>query len=71
MSSMIEQRLIELESKFAYQEDTLQTLSAEVHRQQQDIERLELRCRQLLERMADPSDGVFRGSLREEIPPHY
>jgi len=67
----IEERLIELEMKFAYQEDSLQTLSAEVLRQSREIERLELRCKQLNDRLSDAGEGIYRGTAREEIPPHY
>lgn len=46
-----EQRLIELEIKFAYQEDLLQTLNAIVTRQQKEISQLEKTCQILSERL--------------------
>jgi SlyX protein len=64
-------RLIELETRFAYQEETLQVLSAEVARQGRHVEQLEALCRELLERARNSADGVFRGSAADEVPPHY
>ena len=65
-----EARLENLEMKFAYQEDSLRTLNDIVTAQQVQIERLNLICRQLVER-AQTSDGGIKGSAAEEIPPHY
>ena len=67
---MDEQRLIELETRLAYQEHTLQVLSGEVARQQKLIEQLQALCRELAER-ARSGEGVFRGTPADEVPPHY
>jgi SlyX protein len=64
-------RLVELESRFAYQEEALQVLSAEVARQARHIDQLEALCRELLERARSASEGVFRGTAADEVPPHY
>lgn len=69
--AMNEDRLIDLETRFAYQEETLRVLNEVVTRQQQQIERLELTCRQLLERVERVGDGGVKGSLQDEVPPHY
>ncbi len=71
MQPTIEQRLIEIETKFAYQEDALQVMSEELARQRREIEQLEIRCRQLQERLANQADPVFQGTARDEIPPHW
>ena len=67
-----EQRIEELEIRFAHLESTLQVISDEVASQQQQIERLGERNLRLQERVAalqvDAADGA---STREEIPPHY
>ena len=68
---MTEQRLIELEMRFAYQEDALQVLSAEVARQQKQIDLLESLCRELRERAAQTAETVFRGTPADDVPPHY
>lgn len=67
----IEQRLIELETKCAYQDDALQVLGDEVARQQRDLEALQLLIRQLQERIASQADPVFQGTARDNIPPHW
>ncbi len=57
--------------RFAYQEETLQVLSAEVARQARRIEQLEALCRELMERARNGAEGVFRGTAADEVPPHY
>ena len=64
-------RLVELETRFAYQEEALQVLSAEVARQARHIEQLEALCRELIERARNNEGGVFRGTPADEVPPHY
>jgi SlyX protein len=65
-----EQRLTDLEIKAAFTEDTVDRLNEVVVRQQQQIDRLEHELARLL-RQLDASDGPGRGSLRDELPPHY
>lgn len=65
------ERMIELETKLAYLEDTLQVLNEAVTRQQRQIDTLEALCRELAERARNTADGVFRGTPADEIPPHY
>lgn len=69
---MTEERLIDLETRLSYQDETLRVLSDTVARQQKQIDQLESLTRQLLDRvrtLADP--GVFKGSPADEVPPHY
>ncbi len=68
---MSEDRLIELETRVAYQEATLQQLNDIVTAQQQRIDRLERVCRELAARIARSADAAFKGSAADEIPPHY
>jgi SlyX protein len=69
---MNESRLIELETKLAYLEETLQVLNQVVARQQKQIDLLEAQCRELRERARNASEeGVFRGTPADEVPPHY
>jgi SlyX protein len=65
-----ENRLIELEIKASYTEDTLDRLNAVVVRQQQQIDSL---LRELAEwkRQGPASDNLAPRSLRDELPPHY
>lgn len=64
-----EDRIIELETKLAYQEDTLQTLNDIVVEQQQRVLILEEGFKALVTRISalDSSND----STVEEIPPHY
>ncbi|CAG1021682.1 hypothetical protein DOJK_01159 [Patescibacteria group bacterium] len=65
-------RLIELEIKVAYQEDLLQTLNTIVTEQQRQIQRLEATCQLLYERMNSLADAGNRADkIVNEIPPHY
>jgi SlyX protein len=69
---MNEARLIECETKIAYQEETLRVLNEVVTRQQLQIDQLVMACRQLAERIArQAAEGAVKGSLADEIPPHY
>ena len=68
---MNEQRLIELETKFAHHEHTVQVLNEVVTRQQKELDELRLACRQLLERLNNSAEGLFRGTPADEVPPHY
>ncbi len=68
---MTEQRLTELESRVAFQEDLIQSLDATVAQQQKQIEHLEIICRTLLERIRDQSNDAASDSLLDNIPPHY
>ena len=65
-----EARLENLEMKFAYQEDSLRALNDIVAAQAAQIERLNLICRQLVDRVQG-GDGGIKGTAAEEIPPHY
>ncbi len=65
-----EQRLIDLETRIAYQDDTIQTLSDELYRQQQELERLQQLCNLMLQRLQDITMGASDGSV-DEKPPHY
>jgi SlyX protein len=70
---MDEARLIELETKLAYLEDTLQVLNQAVARQHKQLDQLEALCRELRERARNAAgeEGVFRGTPADEVPPHY
>lgn len=68
----IEQRLVELETKLAYQDDTVLALNDVVTRQQNQIDQLETTVKHLVARVqrlaaqAEASDPAV-----QEIPPHY
>jgi SlyX protein len=68
---MNDQRLIELETKLAFQEDTLQQLHSVICEQQKQIDRLELTCKLLKERLKEVETAGGNDPGRQEIPPHY
>lgn len=65
-----EQRLIEIESKIAYQEDLIQTLNDVVYQQQGRINLLEEQGRKLMERMQSLRE-TFDKEQDDKPPPHY
>jgi SlyX protein len=71
MTEIRPERLIELETKLAYQEEALHVLNQVVTRQQKQIDQLEQLCRQLAERIRSAGEPLPAGTPAEEVPPHY
>ncbi len=67
---MSESRLMELESRLAFQDDVIEKLNEAVIRQQQQIERLQAVSKGLSERLTDLADSAS-DAAGHEIPPHY
>jgi SlyX protein len=65
-----DQRLIDLETRIAFQEDSIQALSDEIYRQQKELDRLQQLCSIMLQRLQDVSAGGPGGPV-DEKPPHY
>lgn len=68
---MSDDRLIDIETKLAYQEDLLESLNELMIKQQDRIEILETVCRRLLDRVKDLKDPGEASGEQYEIPPHY
>ena len=72
---MSESRIEAIETKIAYQEDTIAQLNDVVCRQQNQIDALEMLTQQLLGRVRDLSEVAVQsgGAFAEadERPPHY
>lgn len=66
-----DQRLTELEIKASYADDLLDTLNAQVAKQQEQIDLLLREVSRLRQRGGD--DGLSAGPRdpRDELPPHY
>lgn len=65
-------RFIELETKLAFQEDTLRQLNEVVTRQQDQIDTLTAALRALIERVERlGSAAAEKLAPADEIPPHY
>lgn len=69
---MIEERLIEIESKISLQEDMVQELNKVIYQQQKQIDQLEAICSALINHVRDLSDAMAEnGAAANEKPPHY
>lgn len=71
MPATDEARLVDLETRFAYQEATLRDLNDIIARQQKQIDQLEKAYRALMERTLRAEQGSMKGAPEDEIPPHY
>ncbi|MDD3483925.1 SlyX family protein [Azovibrio restrictus] len=67
----MEERITDLEIKFSFAQDLLETLNTTVYRQQQQIDLLvqELKALRLQMQSMAPAQGGR--NLADEIPPHY
>jgi SlyX protein len=63
-------RINDLESRLAFQDDTIQSLSDELIKQQRDLERLQAQMAALIKRQAEMA-GQFEIGEQETPPPHY
>ena len=63
-------KLIELETKSAFQENLLAELNEVVIQQQKDIDQLRKRCEHL-EQELQQLKGGDQGPIADERPPHY
>lgn len=68
---MTEERLINIESKLAFQEDLIEELNKTVFQQQQRIERLEAICEALARQMRSLAEAGNEKGAANERPPHY
>ncbi|MBC9251731.1 hypothetical protein A9179_15780 [Pseudomonas alcaligenes] len=66
----LEQQIIELESRQAFQDDTIAALNDVVVEQQRIIERLQLQVAALIRRQ-DELQGQFGIAEGDAPPPHY
>lgn len=70
---MTDKRMDDLETKIAYQEHTIQELNDVVYRQQQQIDKVEVMCQHLMDRiqtLSEAGSGGAEASINER-PPHY
>ncbi len=66
-------RLTELETRYSFQEDTLNALNDVIVRQQRQLEVLQLQVNRLQEQLQDVRDkqSSETGNAAHERPPHY
>ena len=69
---MIEERLVEIETKIAFQEQTIMDLNDVVYEQQKEIQRLRSICDALMKNIKEFSGSTSGSSApANEKPPHY
>ncbi|KQB54317.1 hypothetical protein AQS70_07615 [Pseudomonas endophytica] len=66
----LEARVMELESRLAFQDDTIQALNDVLVSQQNAVDRLQLQMAALLKRQEEMG-GQFESLEQEAPPPHY
>jgi SlyX protein len=67
----MEDRLVELETRVAFQDHTLQELNAVIVRQQQEIDRLRLELEALKAQFKSLAPALIASRTEETPPPHY
>jgi len=68
---MSEERLVDIESKLAHQDQLLIELNDVVTQQQEKIMNLEELCGSLVDRIRSMGDAMPTDSSQDERPPHY
>lgn len=68
---MLEERLTEIESRVAFQDDTIQQLNDVIVRQQHDIEQLTEALQLLKQQMQTLAPSLVVDQSQETPPPHY
>ena len=66
-----EERLIAIETKIAYQEQTTKELNEAIIRQQVQIDKLQTTCNLIVKRLANLADTLPADDPIDEKPPHY
>jgi len=67
----VQKRLTELETRSAFQEETLEQSSRIIAHQQQVIDKLQREINLLARRMAELQPSPAAGTAQEPPPPHY
>ncbi|HLP98741.1 MAG TPA: SlyX family protein [Sideroxyarcus sp.] len=69
---MIEDRLVDIETKISFQEDLIEELNKTLYQQQQKLDQLEEICRALARHVQALAEAGNEGkSPSHERPPHY
>lgn len=66
----VDDRVTDLETRMAFQDDTIQALNDVLVKQQQQVDRLQLQMAALLKRYEEMV-GQYGASEEEAPPPHY
>ncbi len=68
---MIEERLVNIETKISLQEDLIDELNKTVYQQRKELDQLEEVCRTLARHIQSLAEARTEGKPANERPPHY
>ncbi len=68
---MIEERLVNIETKITFQEDLVEELNKRIYQQQIMLERLEAMCKSLSRQLTTQAESGRDSLIANEMPPHY
>lgn len=68
---MTEKRFIDLETRLAFLEDTVNELNILVYRQQDQLKKYQDHIKNLTQHMTQLQSDVGKWKAEDEIPPHY
>lgn len=68
---MIEERLVNIETKISFQEDLVEELNKVVYQQQQKLNQLEAFCTSLAGQIQSLAEAGNESKPANEMPPHY
>lgn len=68
---MIEERLVNIETKIAFQEDLIEELNMTIYQQQKQLEQLDATCKVLARHIASLAESSGESKSVNERPPHY
>jgi SlyX protein len=66
-----DERLIEIESRIAHQDHSIQAMGDEIYRQQKKLDHLEATCNFLVEQLKTQAGAASPADSGNEKPPHY
>ena len=69
--NILEQQIIELETKLAFQEDLLQELNTHIITQQSQMDKLTALCNLLKDQYKEIVSSLPDAASGDEVPPHY
>ena len=69
--NILEERIVELETKLSFQEDLLQELNSHVITQQAQIDKLNVICHLLKDQYKEIISSLPDSTTGDEVPPHY
>ena len=66
----LQEKFVDVETRMAFQDDTIQQLSDVIYRQQQQIDKLDKTVQLLVDKVQDLMQDL-PGKVVDEKPPHY